>query len=53
MKNNIGEEYFNLLLKNSTEELEDFLSKNGNIKVECPIMFIDNHNIDIDCKEDK
>ena len=52
MNSNIGQEYFDLLLKDSVEDMEEFLSQNGNIKADCPIMFIDNSDMD-DNKEDK
>ena len=40
MQKTLESEYFELLLKNSQNDLERFVSRNGKIKATCPIRFI-------------
>ena len=48
MKKDIGLDYFDILLKNSDKELEEFINQNGIIKPECPIMFINDTELNLD-----
>lgn len=41
MQESLENEYFKLLLLNSQNELEVFVSRNGKVKSICPIRFIE------------
>lgn len=36
--------FFNLLIKNDTNSIDDWLMKNGHLKAYCPVRFYDNDN---------